>query len=132
MGARATGPACSTSVSSATGRYAQYLAVPSGNAHRIESPLSDVELACFPCAYGTAQNLVQRAGVRQGDTVLVTGASGGVGSAAVQLARLQRRDVVAIAQRRQGAASWRGSVRRGSLSRADDLLQALGRESWTS
>lgn len=110
------------------GAYAQYLAVPSINAHRIESPLSDVELACFPCAYGTAQNLVQRAGVRQDDTVLVTGASGGVGSAAVQLARLQGATVVAIAQAdKAGVVTGLGASR--ILSRSDDLLRALGRNS---
>ena len=110
------------------GAFAQYLAVPSCNAHRIESPLSDVELACFPCAYGTAQNLVQRAGVRDGDTVLVTGASGGVGSAAVQLARLQGATVVAITQAdKAGVVAGLGASR--TLARTDDLLQALGRDS---
>ena len=45
-----------------------------------------MELASFPCSYSTAENLLSRANVRQGQHVLVTGASGGVGSAAVQLA----------------------------------------------
>jgi NADPH:quinone reductase-like Zn-dependent oxidoreductase len=110
------------------GAFAQYLAVPAHNAHRIESPLSDVELACFPCAWGTAQNLVQRAGVGPDDTVLVTGASGGVGSAAVQLARLNGATVIAVTQSgKAGIVAGLGAAR--VVSRADDLLQTLGPES---
>jgi alcohol dehydrogenase len=48
--------------------------------------LSDVELAAIPCAFGTAAGLLDRAGVAAGQRVLITGASGGVGLAAVQLA----------------------------------------------
>jgi NADPH:quinone reductase-like Zn-dependent oxidoreductase len=110
------------------GAFAQYVAVPAANAHRIDSPLSDVELACFPCAWGTAQNLVQRAGVGPGDTVLVTGASGGVGSAVVQLARLQGATVLAITQADK-AALVQGLGAARTLTRADDLGQSLGRES---
>lgn len=50
------------------------------------SPLSDAEIAAMPCAFGTAWNLLTRGGVDAGQSVLVTGASGGVGLAAVQLA----------------------------------------------
>ncbi|MBS0394303.1 MAG: alcohol dehydrogenase catalytic domain-containing protein [Proteobacteria bacterium] len=69
------------------GAFAEYVAVPARNACRIESPLADAELASFPCSYLAAEHMLQRAGAGDGDTVLVTGASGGVGSAAVQLAR---------------------------------------------
>ncbi|MCP5073592.1 MAG: zinc-binding dehydrogenase [Rhodobacteraceae bacterium] len=50
------------------------------------SPLSDNEIAAMPCAHGTAWNLITRAGVSEGQNVLVLGSSGGVGLAAVQLA----------------------------------------------
>ena len=63
------------------GGFAEFATVPASNASLIESALTDVELASFPCAYGTAENLLTRANVVQGETVLVTGASGGVGSA---------------------------------------------------
>lgn len=69
------------------GGFAQYTRVAARHAHAIKSELTDVELASFPCSYSTAENMLTRAGVRTGETVLVTGASGGVGSVTVQLAR---------------------------------------------
>ena len=109
------------------GAFAQYTTVPASNAHRIECGLSDVELATFPCAYGTAENLLSRADVRGGETVLVTGASGGVGAAAVQLASLRGANVVAVSSRSKlreveqlGAAQV--------VDREGDLVAALGRE----
>ncbi len=79
------------------GGFAQFVAVPSADAYAIDSALSDAELASFPCAYGTAQNLLTRAGVTAGERVLITGASGGVGSAAVQLAVRRGAEVLALA-----------------------------------
>jgi len=69
------------------GGFAEYVAVPAENVYPVESPLSDVELSSFPIASITAANMLYRAHVTEGETVLVTGASGGVGSAVVQLAR---------------------------------------------
>lgn len=72
------------------GAFAQYCVVPLRHLSEVtRSPLSDVEIAAMPCAYGTALNLLTRAGVGAGDRVLVTGASGGVGMAAVALAHLK-------------------------------------------
>ena len=79
------------------GGFAQLVAVPSQNALTIESPLSDAELATFPCAYSTAENMLTRARVAAGETVLVTGASGGVGTGLVQLAKLRGATVIAVA-----------------------------------
>ena len=56
-----------------------------------------MQLAAVPCSYATAENLLHRAGVRAGERVLVTGASGGVGSAAILLARRRGAEVVAVA-----------------------------------
>ncbi|MCH9707265.1 MAG: alcohol dehydrogenase family protein [Actinomycetia bacterium] len=78
------------------GAFAEYLVVRSSEAFRIESPLTDSELATFPCAYSTAEGLLQRAGVST-ERVLITGASGGVGSALVQLAAMRGADVTAVA-----------------------------------
>ena len=54
-------------------------------------------LASFPCAYGTAENILTRINVQAGERVLITGASGGVGSAAVQLAKRRGAEVIALA-----------------------------------
>ena len=86
------------------GAFAQYVRVPASEVFPVESALSDVELGAVPCAYGTAENMLRRAGVREGQRVLVTGASGGVGSAAVQLARLRGAEVTAVAGAGQGRA----------------------------
>ncbi len=79
------------------GAFADYASVPAVHAHRIESDLSDAELASFPCAYSAAENMLTRVGISAGEKVLVSGASGGVGSAAVQLAKRRGADVVAMA-----------------------------------
>ena len=80
------------------GAFAQYCTVPACQLHEVgSSPLSDVEIAAIPCAHGTAFNLLHRAHVHAGDAVLVTGASGGVGLAAVELAKLKGAQVTAIA-----------------------------------
>jgi NADPH:quinone reductase-like Zn-dependent oxidoreductase len=79
------------------GAFAQYVRVPASEVFTVDCDLSDVELGAVPCAYGTAENMLQRAGVGAGQHVLVTGASGGVGAAAVQLARLRGAEVTAVA-----------------------------------
>ncbi len=72
------------------GAFAQYCLVKARHLHDVSaSPLSDIEVGAMPCAHGTAHNLLTRAHVAVGERVLVTGASGGVGMAAVQLAVLR-------------------------------------------
>ncbi|MEO1308396.1 MAG: alcohol dehydrogenase catalytic domain-containing protein, partial [Pseudomonadota bacterium] len=78
------------------GGFAQYVRVASRHAFAVNCDLSDVELASFPCSYSTAENMLTRANVQAGETVLVTGASGGVGSAAVQLAQARDAHVIAV------------------------------------
>jgi alcohol dehydrogenase len=81
------------------GAFAQYCLVPARHLHDVtRSALSDVEIGAMPCAYGTAANLLARAGVGAGERVLVTGASGGVGLAAVQLALLRDAQVTGQAR----------------------------------
>lgn len=79
------------------GGYAQYATAPAVNAFAIDSDLSDAELATFPCSYSTAEYMLSRAGLGDGETVLITGASGGVGSALVQLAKRRGATVFALA-----------------------------------
>jgi NADPH:quinone reductase-like Zn-dependent oxidoreductase len=110
------------------GAFAEFATVPEANACRIASELSDIELASFPCAYAAAENMLTRAAVRAGETVLVTGASGGVGSAAVQLAQRRGAVVLALASASKAAAVAKIGAD-AVLSRDTDLVAALGRES---
>jgi NADPH:quinone reductase-like Zn-dependent oxidoreductase len=79
------------------GGYAQYTAVPAVNAFPIRSRYSDAELATFPCSYSTGEYMLTRARLSEGETVLITGASGGVGSGLVQLAKRRAARVIAVA-----------------------------------
>lgn len=78
------------------GGFAEFACVPNQNAHEIDSPFSDQELATFMTSYLTAEHMLNRAELRANETVLVTGASGGVGSALVQLARVRAARVIAV------------------------------------
>lgn len=79
------------------GGYAEYVTVPASNAQPIETGLTDVQLASFPCSYATAEHMLHRARVTADQWVLVTGASGGVGGALIQLAKRRGARVVALA-----------------------------------
>ncbi|MCT4608967.1 MAG: alcohol dehydrogenase family protein [Pelagimonas sp.] len=79
------------------GGFAQYTTIPARNAFAIQSDLSDAELATFSCSYSTAEGMLTRARVGAQDTVLVPGASGGVGGALVQLAKRRGARVIALA-----------------------------------
>ncbi|UWQ20224.1 zinc-binding dehydrogenase [Jannaschia sp. W003] len=78
------------------GTFAEYVAAPARDAYAVRSDMTDAELASFPCSYSTAEGMLARAELAQGERVLVTGASGGVGAAAVQLAALRGAEVVAV------------------------------------
>jgi len=81
--------------SAADGGFAQFTTIDARNVGVVESPMSDAELATFSCSYSTAEGMLSRAAVGPGDRVLITGASGGVGSAVIQLAR--RRGALTVA-----------------------------------
>ena len=79
------------------GGFAQFVAVPSADTYHIQSELTFAQLAAVPCAFATAENLLSRAHLQVGETVLITGASGNVGIAAIQLAKRRGCTVIAIA-----------------------------------
>ena len=110
------------------GGFAQYTAVPAKAAYRIQCDWSDAELATLPCSYSTAENLLTRAGVNQQDRVLITGASGGVGSAAVQLAKRRGADVIAVANPSK-ADTLKALGATHVVTRDADLVDALGENS---
>jgi len=79
------------------GGFAQFTTADHRNVAVIDSPLTDAELATFSCSYSTAEGMLARANVTSDDIVLVTGASGGVGSALIQLAKRRGATVVGLA-----------------------------------
>ncbi len=79
------------------GGFAEYATTLAVNAVPIKSDLSDAELATFSCSYSTAEGMLTRANATDKDTVLVPGASGGVGGALVQLAKRRGARVIALA-----------------------------------
>lgn len=86
------------------GGFAEYVVVAARHAYTIRSAMQAVELASFPCSYSTAENMLTRSNVQPGETVLITGASGGVGSAAIQLAKARSAHVIAVTSRRKAQA----------------------------
>lgn len=110
------------------GAFAQFVKVPASEVFPVECDWSDAELATIPCAYGTSENMLHRARLGAGETVLVTGASGGVGSATVQLARRRGARVIAVA----GAAKLDALRDLGAdrlIARDADLVTELGEDS---
>lgn len=84
------------------GGYAEFVTAPVERVHDVtESPLTDDQLATLPIAYGTALGMIERGRLRRGETVLVSGASGGVGIALVQIALARGARVVAISSGRK-------------------------------
>ncbi|MEL6576715.1 MAG: alcohol dehydrogenase family protein [Pseudomonadota bacterium] len=113
------------------GGYAEYTKVHARQVHPIDTDLTDAELATFATAYITAENMLDRGDVREGDTVLIPGASGGVGSALIQLARRRGARPIAMA----GEGKWdalrplgaEAILPRSPENLADALEEATGR-----
>lgn len=106
-------PADSTGIDSAgflgavyDGGFAQYCAVPTRNVYTVPESLSlsDEQIATLPCSGGTAMNMLLLAGVKAGDIMLVTGASGGVGTFLIQLGKHLGAKVIAVASQSKHAA----------------------------
>ncbi|NIA71574.1 zinc-binding dehydrogenase [Pelagibius litoralis] len=79
------------------GAFAQFAKTFAADALAVRSDWSDTELASIPCAYSTAEGMLQRVGLKD-EAVLITGASGGVGSAAIQLAKRRGAHVTAMTE----------------------------------
>src|SRR5579862_3878649 len=110
------------------GAFAQFVKVPASEVFAVHCNWSDAELGSVPSAYGTAENLLTRAGLARGEHVLITGASGGVGSAAVQLARRRGALVTAIASSSKHQAVRAAGADR-TIDRDANLVAALGENS---
>lgn len=115
--------ACRTMGSEYDGAFAQFLVTDGVDALPVRTDLDDVALAAIPCAYSTAEGMLHRASVGA-ERVLITGASGGVGSAAVQLAKRRGAEVIAMA----GATKRAAVAALGAdqvIDRAADLRHAI-------
>ncbi|HKX66075.1 MAG TPA: NADP-dependent oxidoreductase [Intrasporangium sp.] len=111
----------------------QTVAVPEG--------VTAAEAACIPVAIGTAWDALDELDLHAGDTLLVVGAGGGVGSHAVQLGRLRALRVIGVASpgKRQlvldlGAVhvasgpGWTGGVRAVAPEGVHGLIDTVGGE----
>lgn len=118
---------CWTYGSEMDGGFAQFTVAPAREVYAVTCDWSDAELASIPCAWSTAENMLHRAGVGA-ERVLVTGASGGVGSAAVQLAKRRGAEVIALCAAEK-AAEVRALGADRTIDRGQDLVAALGQGS---
>ncbi|MDA3956905.1 alcohol dehydrogenase family protein [Oceanispirochaeta sp.] len=107
------------------GAFAQFVKIAASEVFPVNCDWSDAELGTIPCAYGTAENMIHRSKVSANEHVLVTGASGGVGSAVVQLAKRRGAIVTAIAgKNKMDQVHSIGADR--VIPRGEDILSHLG------
>ncbi len=113
------------------GGFAEFATARAGNAIKVTSNLSDAELATFSCSYSTAEGMLTRANVTPDDTVLIPGASGGVGGALVQLAKRRGARVIALASEAKHSEVAELGPDRILPRGPEDLRGALGDEKIT-
>lgn len=118
---------CWTLGSECDGGFAQFVVAPSAETYAVRSDWKDETLAAVPCSFSTAENMLHRADVGR-QRVLVTGASGGVGLAAVQLAKRRGADVIAVSSAGK-ADAVRAAGASEVIDRSVDLLEVLGERS---
>ena len=91
------------------GGYAEYITAPISQLYPKPSNISFAEAAAFPLTFLTAWHmLVGRAHLQPGETVFVWGASGGLGSSAIQVARYLGAKIIAAAKSEDDAGRIRG------------------------
>lgn len=117
------------------GSAAEYLTVPADRVGQVPDGLDLVDAAALPVAIIAVTALRDKAALRPGERLLVRGAAGGVGHAAVQLGRAYGAEVTALARaanlefvRGLGAdeAVDHRSVRPAQLGRFDVVLDTVG------
>jgi NADPH:quinone reductase-like Zn-dependent oxidoreductase len=109
------------------GGFAEYVVVPARNLYRIPDAVTFEQAAAAPLVFLTAwRGLVTRARLRAGDSVLVTGASGGVATAAIQIAKRLGATVYAVT-----STPWVERVRGlGADTVYDRTRSDYGKEVW--
>lgn len=111
------------------GAFAQYVKVAATEVFPVDCDWTDAELGAIPCSFGTAENMVNRADVKKGNRVLVAGASGGVGSAVVQLAKRRGAYVIAIAEGELKIEQVKSYGADEVIACRNDALKVLGQKS---
>ena len=84
-------------VTSGTGALAERVLLDAASSAVIPAGVEDPHASCIPVSVGTAHDALDQLGLAAGDTLLVTGAGGGVGTSACQLARLRGQRVIGLA-----------------------------------
>ena len=107
------------------GAFAQFVKVRASDVFPVQCDWTDAELGTIPCAYGTAENMLHRAMVADREHVLVTGASGGVGSATLQLAKRRGAIVTAISGKSK-LEKVRAIGADQVIARDEDIVDCLG------
>jgi NADPH:quinone reductase len=115
------------SVAAGSGGYAELTLSEESQVRRLPDSVSFQQGAAMGVPYGTAwRALVMKAQARPGETVLVHGASGGVGTAAVQIARSRGLTVIGTAGSDRGLELVRAQGAHHALNhRQPDYLQQL-------
>mgnify|MGYP003303258221 CR=1 FL=1 len=113
--------------SECNGGFAQYTSIRSSEAFSIISNWSDVELGSIPCAYSTAEGLLYRSKLKD-EIVFITGGSGGVGSAAIQLAKLRGSKVIVQCSENKHKDVLRVGADK-VIDRNSNIIQELGKNS---
>lgn len=118
---------CWTYGSDCDGGFAQFAVAPSSESYPVRSDLSPAELGALSITYSTAEGMLHRAGLGA-ERVVITGASGGVGLAAVQLAKLRGAEVIAVASHSKATVVL-GAGADHVIDRRADLVTELGTRS---
>lgn len=111
----------------AGGGYAQYCVAPAAQCLPVPTAMSVVEAAAFPETYFTVwTNLFQRAGLKGGESVLIHGGSSGIGTTAIQLARIfGARVFVTAGSAAKCAACEKLGAERAINYRTEDFVAAV-------
>jgi NADPH:quinone reductase-like Zn-dependent oxidoreductase len=109
------------------GGFAQFCVAKSNESFPVNCDWSDIELASIPISYSTAEGMLCRADIQK-EKILITGASGGVGSAAIQLAKLRGATIIAQCSPDKASALKELGADH-TVNRYDDLIQVLGMNS---
>ena len=117
------------------GGFAEYTKIDYRHVHVVNADVAHTELATFATSYITAENMLNRAQVGADDVVLIPGASGGVGSALIQLAKRRGAKTVAMCsvQKTDTVATLEPTaiLPRSPANMKTSLKDAIGRDTVT-